>query len=175
LFCHSNTTLNCIISYRYEAKVQIVMIVNSTNNNKTNNYFSSWLSKLNIKKNSIYDVGNINPGLGKTHKYGGSNRLMWSCFLFISSLRINVIEITLSAHRSNTFKNCSRYYQKNYIKNWAISLIFNISVYARESLYLSTSRTNYGELFLKRERWIFLKSIIKLTQSVKSLWISAVT
>ena len=51
-------------------KVQIVMLNNSTNFNKTNNYLSTYLTE---HKTTIYHVENPDPGLGQEQKYGGLN------------------------------------------------------------------------------------------------------
>jgi hypothetical protein len=48
-----------------------LMIINSTNINKTNNLLLAQLNSLNTKKNTIYDFGNPGPGLGHTQTSGG--------------------------------------------------------------------------------------------------------
>ena len=59
--------------HNYEKKVLTVMVINSTNINKTNNHhhLSSLLNSLNTEKTTTYDVGNPDPGLGQAQKCGG--------------------------------------------------------------------------------------------------------
>jgi hypothetical protein len=52
-------------------KIQLkLMIINSTNINKTNNHFPSELNSLNTKKIMTYDVGNPVLVLGQAQKCG---------------------------------------------------------------------------------------------------------
>jgi hypothetical protein len=45
------------------------MIINSTNNNKTNTHLSSELIEKKTKKNTTYDVGNPGPALRQAQTY----------------------------------------------------------------------------------------------------------
>ena len=52
------------------------MMANFTNINKMNNNLSSYLTPLNTKETTIYDVGNPDPDLEQAHKCGGVNQLL---------------------------------------------------------------------------------------------------
>ena len=51
-------------------KFSTVMVINSTNINKTNNHLSPQINTVNIKKTMTYDVGNPGPGLELAQKCG---------------------------------------------------------------------------------------------------------
>ena len=54
------------------------MMANFTNINKMNNNRSSYLTLLNTKETTTYDVGNPDPDLELAHKCGRVNQLLGS-------------------------------------------------------------------------------------------------
>ena len=54
------------------------MMANFTNINKMNNNRSSYLTPLNTKETTTYDVGNPDPDLEQAHKWGRVNQLLGS-------------------------------------------------------------------------------------------------
>jgi len=60
---HMENLITCTSFDYYDKKVYTVMVINSTNINKTNNHLVIITEPLNTIKTTIYDVGNPGPGL----------------------------------------------------------------------------------------------------------------